>query len=102
MSFYRRHAFFCTNERRDGRACCQDHDASALRKYAKERLKEAGLSGPGGVRANASGCLDRCSEGPVIVVYPDGVWYTYLSRDDVDRIVDEHLINGRIVEDLRI
>lgn len=102
MSYYRRHAFFCTNERTDGRACCQDHDADAIREYAKKRLREAGVTGPDGVRANASGCLGRCSEGPVIAVYPEGVWYTYLSRDDVDRIVDEHLINGRIVEDLRI
>jgi len=99
---FQRHAFFCTNERSDGRACCQDHGARELRKYAQKRLREAGASGPDGVRANAAGCLDRCSDGPAVVVYPEGVWYTYLSRDDVDRIVDEHLIGGRIVEDLRI
>lgn len=102
MSFYERHAFFCTNQRSEGRACCENHAASELREYAKQRLKEAGVSGPEGVRANTAGCLGRCSEGPVIVVYPDNVWYTYLSREDVDRIVDEHLIGGRVVEDLRI
>jgi (2Fe-2S) ferredoxin len=102
MSHYERHAFFCTNQRSGGKACCGDHGASELRNYAKERLKALGLAGPGGVRANACGCLDRCSEGPVMVVYPEGVWYTYFSREDVDRIIGEHLVNGRIVEALRI
>lgn len=102
MSFYQRHAFFCTNQRSGGRACCQDHGASELRDYAKQRLREAEATGPGGVRASAAGCLGRCSEGPVIVVYPDDVWYTYFSREDVDRIVDEHLLGDQIVEDLLI
>jgi len=100
-AYFQRHAFFCTNQR-DGRACCQDHNAQELRKYAQKRIREAGANGEGGIRANAAGCLDRCSEGPVMVVYPDGVWYSYFSQADVDRIVDEHLLQGRVVEDLRI
>ncbi len=101
MPFYRYHVFFCTNERQDG-YCCQDHDALAMRAYAKQRTKELGLSGQGGVRINLAGCMDRCSEGPVIVVYPEGVWYTYEGRADIDEIIERHLRRGEVVERLRI
>ena len=102
MSYYRYHVFFCTNLRADGSACCQRFDATAMRDYVKKRSKQLGIAGPGGVRINTAGCLDRCEEGPVLVVYPDGVWYTYLDREDLDEIIDEHLQNGRVVERLRI
>lgn len=102
MSYYQRHVFFCTNKREDGSACCQDHNAQAMRDYAKKRVKELKLDGKGSVRVNNAGCLDRCSEGPVIVVYPEGVWYTYIDEEDIDDIIEEHLVNGRVVERLRI
>jgi (2Fe-2S) ferredoxin len=102
MSYYRYHMFFCVNKREDGSACCQDHDALAMRDYAKARSKELGLAGPGGVRVNTAGCMDRCSEGPVIVVYPQAVWYTYVDKEDIDEIIKEHLLNGRIVDRLKI
>jgi (2Fe-2S) ferredoxin len=102
MSYYRHHMFFCTNKRDDGSACCANHDAKSLRDYAKARIKSLGLAGAGRMRVNNAGCLDRCEEGPVIVVYPEGVWYTYVDRDDIDEIIEEHLRNGRIVERLRI
>ena len=101
MSFYKRHVFFCTNQR-EGRACCQDHGADQARQHAKARVHAAGMSGPDGVRVNSAGCLDRCEEGPVLVVYPEGTWYTYLNTADIDEIVDEHLIHGRPVERLKI
>lgn len=101
MSFYKRHLFFCTNTREDG-ICCEEHGASELRNYAKKRTKDLGIAGQGGVRVNISGCLDRCSEGPVAVVYPEGVWYTYETKEDVDEIIEEHIVNGRIVERLQI
>lgn len=101
MSFYKRHLFLCANEREDG-ICCQDHGATGMRAYAKQRTKDLGIAGPGGVRVNTAGCLDRCGEGPVAVVYPDAVWYTYESKQDLDEIIDEHLAQGRIVERLRI
>jgi len=100
--FYRYHVFFCTNRREDGRACCEDQGASRLRDYAKTRVKELGLAGRGGVRVNTAGCLDRCGQGPVIVVYPEGVWYSYRDERDVDEIIDEHLVAGRVVERLKI
>jgi (2Fe-2S) ferredoxin len=100
MPYYRYHVFFCTNLREDGRDCCQRFDASALRDYAKQRSKQLGLAGKGGVRINTAGCLDRCAEGPVLVVYPEGVWYTYLDQSDIDEILTEHLQHGRIVQRL--
>lgn len=102
MSHFNHHVFFCCNQRDEGRACCNNHGAQELRDYAKKRVKELGLAGPGKVRINQAGCLDRCEEGPVIVVYPEAVWYTYVDREDIDEIVEEHLVHGRVVERLRI
>ena len=104
MSYYRHHLFFCTNQRPDGadRPSCAQCDSPRLRGYLKKRLKELGLAGPGGIRANTAGCLDRCELGPVLVVYPEGVWYTYVDEDDLDEIIESHLQNGRIVARLQI
>jgi (2Fe-2S) ferredoxin len=102
MSYYQRHVFFCCNQRQAGEACCNNHGAQELRDYAKQRVKQLGLAGKGKVRINQAGCLDRCEEGPVLVIYPEEVWYTYVDRQDVDEIIDEHLVNGRVVERLRI
>jgi (2Fe-2S) ferredoxin len=102
MPYYRYHVFFCINKRDDGSACCANHDAQSIRDYAKARMKSLGLVGKGRVRINTAGCLDRCEEGPIIVVYPEGVWYTYMDKEDVDEIIREHLVNGRVVERLRI
>lgn len=99
--YYQRHLFFCTNQRENA-TCCADHGAAAIRKYAKARSKALGIAGEGGVRVNSAGCFGRCDEGPVAVVYPDGVWYTYVDQDDVDDIINEHLVHGRIVERLKI
>jgi (2Fe-2S) ferredoxin len=102
MSYYRHHVFFCTNLREDGRACCQHHDAQAKRDYFKARVKAEGLAGPGGVRVNSAGCLDRCELGPVVVVYPQAVWYSYVDEQDLDEILEQHLKQGRVVERLRL
>lgn len=102
MGFYQRHIFFCCNQRAPGETCCNNHGSKALRDYCKDRVKALGLNGHGKIRVNSAGCLDRCEEGPVIVVYPEGVWYTYVDKEDIDEIVEEHLVNGRIVERLRI
>ncbi|MGB8435278.1 MAG: NAD(P)H-dependent oxidoreductase subunit E [Burkholderiales bacterium] len=102
MSYYQRHVFFCCNQREPGEACCADRGAKDMRAYAKDRVKALKLSGKGKVRVNTAGCLDRCDEGPVIVVYPEEVWYTYVDKTDIDEIIDEHLVHGRVVERLRI
>lgn len=99
---YQRHVFFCVNRREDGRRCCADNDSEGCREYAKRRMKAADCHGRGKVRVNRCGCLDRCDEGPVMVVYPEGVWYTYVDREDIDEIIDQHLLKGKVVERLRI
>ncbi|SFP93510.1 (2Fe-2S) ferredoxin [Nitrosomonas cryotolerans] len=102
MNYYQYHVFFCVNQREAGAACCHSYNAQEVRDYAKERIKSLKLNGKGQVRINNAGCLDRCSEGPVIVIYPEEIWYTYVDKDDIDEIIDEHLQNGKIVERLRI
>ena len=99
-SYFKRHIFFCLNERANGEASCAQHNAQASFDHCKKRVKALGLSGPGQVRVNKAGCLDRCSAGPVAVVYPEGTWYTYVDSGDIDEIVERHLKNGEVVERL--
>jgi (2Fe-2S) ferredoxin len=100
MSYYERHIFFCLNKRENGDACCADQNAQAAFDHCKRAVKSAGLAGEGKVRVNKAGCLDRCAGGPVAVVYPDAVWYTFVDTQDVDEIVESHLKNGKVVERL--
>jgi len=102
MSYYKHHVFFCTNQRKPGETCCNSLGAEALRGYAKDRVKALGLNKPGQVRINSAGCMERCDLGPVMVIYPEGVWYTYIDKQDIDEIVDRHLVKGEIVERLKI
>jgi (2Fe-2S) ferredoxin len=102
MSHYKYHVFFCTNQREGGESCCNDHNAQAMRDYCKARVKEKGKEIPGKVRINGAGCLDRCDKGPVIVVYPEAVWYTYVDQEDIDEIIDSHLAQGKPVDRLKI
>jgi (2Fe-2S) ferredoxin len=99
-SYYQRHIFFCTNERKNDEECCAQYQAQAAFEHCKLQIKAAGLSGAGKVRVNKAGCLDRCAAGPVAVVYPEAVWYTYVDKHDIDEIVESHLKNGCIVERL--
>ncbi|GAA5786844.1 ferredoxin [Chitiniphilus shinanonensis] len=103
MSYYRHHVFFCLNERPEGeRQSCNRCGASEMQGYAKDRIKQLKLAGPGQVRINKAGCLDRCEEGPVMVIYPEETWYTYVDRADIDEIIEEHLVHGRVVERLKL
>lgn len=97
--YYRAHVFCCTNERPEGhpRGSCKRKGSEKLRNYMKARAKELGLDG---VRINTSGCLDRCECGPTMVIYPEGIWYSYLTPGDVDEILDVHLRRGGRVERL--
>jgi len=102
MAYFQRHVFFCLNERPEPDACCASKDSARMQAYAKERIKKLGLNGQGKVRINKAGCLDRCEDGPCLVVYPEAVWYTYVDQRDIDEIVESHLVGGRVVERLRL
>jgi (2Fe-2S) ferredoxin len=101
--FFQQHVFFCMNQRDDAsRESCGQHNAQGAQKHAKKRIKELGLSGPGKVRINQAGCLDRCEQGPVLVIYPQGTWYTYVDNQDIDDIIDTHIVGGNVVDRLKI
>lgn len=90
---YQCHVFVCTNVRPPNheRGSCARKNSVELRDYMKGKAKAMGLKG---VRINAAGCLDRCELGPDMVVYPDGVWYRYDTKEDIDEILTEHLQKG--------
>ncbi len=102
MAGFERHVFVCTNVREPGhpRGCCSGRGSEAIREALKRAVGEAGLKRR--VRINSAGCLDQCEHGPTIVVYPEGVWYGFVTLQDVDEIVRSHLIEGKPVERLRL
>ena len=102
MKRFRKHLFFCINERNSDnpKGSCAKGGASELLDYAKMRSHEMKLKGI--VRVNKAGCLDACSQGPAVVVYPDGIWYAPKTKDDIEEIMQEHVQNNRTVERLVI
>ncbi|MBL8831947.1 MAG: (2Fe-2S) ferredoxin domain-containing protein [Rhodospirillales bacterium] len=99
--FYQAHVFVCTNERPAGhpRGCCKEKGAEKLRDYMKARAKELGLPE---TRINTAGCLERCEFGPTLVIYPEGVWYSPKTREDIDEILSVHMQQGKRVERLML
>ena len=102
MSHFKHHVFFCCNQREPGESCCNALGATEMQTYAKDRISQLKLKGPGKVRINKAGCLDRCDQGPVMVIYPNETWYNFVDNEDVEEIIQEHLINGRVVERLKV
>lgn len=99
---YRRHVFVCENRREDGAACCALRPAAdnALR-FLRGIVNEHKMNGRGKIRINRAGCFNRCEEGPMLVVYPEAVWYRYDNEDDLREIAETHLIGGQIVKHLQ-
>src|SRR5260221_2609278 len=91
--YFKAHIFCCTNTRPAGhpKGCCTEKGSEKLRNYMKARAKELGIAD---IRVNAAGCLDRCELGPTMVIYPEGVWYTYRDTADIDEILTTHVIGG--------
>jgi (2Fe-2S) ferredoxin len=102
MPKFERHIFVCTNVRdaSSPRGCCDPAGQAELQKALKAKLAERGLKGR--VRANKSGCLDQCEHGPNMVVYPEAVWYGGVRKEDLDEIVESHIIGGEPVRRLMI
>jgi len=98
--YYVKHLFICTNQKSVGKPCCAVSGGEPFFDYLKKKLKENGLHGPGKIRISKSGCLGRCGEGPCLVIYPEGLWYTYKTFADLDEIIQCHLLEGQIVKRL--
>ncbi len=97
--FFDVHVFVCCNRRPDGhkRGSCAAKGSEHLRDYMKARTKELAIPR---IRINAAGCLDRCELGPCAVIYPEGVWYRLETTQDVDAVLERHVLAGKRVTDL--
>tara|TARA_B100000029_G_scaffold192851_1_gene190955 strand:+ start:443 stop:760 length:318 start_codon:yes stop_codon:yes gene_type:complete len=102
MGRFQKHIFVCINERKneDKRGCCSSKGALNLLSHLKGRVHKMGLKGQ--IRVNKAGCLDACSQGPTVVIYPDEVWYAPRTEEDVEEILIDHVLNNRRVERLQI
>lgn len=102
MKRFNKHIFVCENKRPEGhpRGCCSEKGSSELREHLKQKIKEIGLNSS--IRVNSSGCLDACEFGAVVLVYPEQVWYGGVTKNDVDEIIQSHIINNTPVERLMI
>lgn len=92
--FFEKHLFICTS----GKTCPKKGPVDEILAIIKNGIKEKGLKNK--IRVNKSGCLDWCDEGPVMVCYPEGIWYTDVQLEDAQEILEEHLVKGNPVERL--
>ena len=95
-NFYKKHLFFCTNQRKDGKKCCGKTNTKELYNYAKDSCRDNNKLGKNKIGITESRCLGRCEFGPVMVVYPEGVWYRYQNEADIDEIINTETIVQRL------
>ena len=100
MSYYRYHIFMCTNLRQNNKDCCAKRGAKPLLDYLKNKIKQLPHIQHQKIRVSYSGCLGRCSLGPLMVIYPESIWYHYETQRDIDVIIEQHLIKQQIVHRL--
>ena len=101
-SYYQKHVFLCVNQKAAGKPCCANGGGEAFFDYFKAALKNHGIHGPNQIRVSKSGCLGRCALGPCLLIYPEGIWYKYTSFEDLDEVINSHLISSTVVEHLLI
>ena len=98
--FYKKHIFFCTNQRMDkNKRSCGSQEINALRSYMKEQIKAFGIKG---IRVNSSGCLNRCKKGPLMVIYPEGIWFKVTNKKDIDLIIEKYIKDNRLIKKLLV
>ncbi|GHT91571.1 hypothetical protein AGMMS49545_07720 [Betaproteobacteria bacterium] len=101
MSFFKKHLFICTNPRPEGQPSCNPRGGDELFTFIKKRAKELGADAAG-IRISKAGCLGRCDRAPVLVIYPEAVWYTFIDEEDLEEIIQRHLFKDERVERLLI
>ena len=99
-NYYKKHIFFCTNRRTEkNKRSCGSKGVDSLRLYMKEKIKLLGIKG---VRVNSSGCLNRCKRGPLMVIYPEGVWFKVTNKKDIDLIIENYIKQNKLIKKLLI
>lgn len=97
MPYYQQHIFLCINERDNNKDCCAKRGSKPLLDYLKAKIKQLDAKGEKKIRVSSAGCLGRCKLGPVLVIYPEAIWYHCETQQDIDEIITQHIINKQTV-----
>ena len=100
MPYYQHHIFLCTNLRENNKDCCAKRGTKPSLDYLKTKIKLLAANQQQKIRVSYSGCLGRCSLGPLLVIYPESTWYHYEAQHDIDEIIEQHLVKQQIVHRL--